>query len=121
MKTPAASHKKKSAAATPRAWELRLYVTDNNPKSVAAIRNLEQLCEEHLAGRYHIDVIDLEKNPELAQRDQILAVPTLVRELPGPIRKVIGTLANTERVLAGLDIRPHDATSLAARKKENHV
>ena len=116
MKTPTTSHKKKSAAATPWAWELRLYVADHTPKSITALRNLEQLCEEHLAGRYHIEVIDLKKNPELAQSHQILAVPTLVRKLPAPIRKVIGTLANTERVIAGLELRSHDAASLAARK-----
>src|ERR1700681_4545738 len=109
---------KKSADKT---WDLLLYVAGPTPKSVAALRNLEQLCEEHLAGRYHIEVIDLMKNPELAQGDQILAVPTLVRKLPVPIRKIIGTLSNTERVLVGLDLRPHDADPLAARMGEKHV
>jgi circadian clock protein KaiB len=100
---------------------LRLYVAGPTPKSVAAFRNIEQLCEEHLAGRYHIEVIDLMKNPQLAQSDQILAVPTLVRKLPAPIRKIIGTLSDTERVLGGLDLRPHEADPFAARKGEKHV
>lgn len=97
----------KLAAAPLPAWKLRLYVADNTSKSVAAFRNLEHLCEEHLAGRYHIEVIDLLKNPQLAQGDQILAVPTVVRKLPAPIRKIIGTLADTERVLVGA--RPSSA------------
>lgn len=118
MKTPAPSGKTKAAAAAPWAWELRLYVAGPSPKSAAAFRNIEQLCEEHLAGRYHLEVIDLMKNPELAQSDQILAVPTLVRTRPTPIRKIIGTLSNTERVLAGLDLCPHDADSFAARKEK---
>jgi circadian clock protein KaiB len=86
---------------------LRLYVTDGTPQSVLAQRNLKQLCEEHLAGRYHIEVIDLIKNPQLAQADQILVVPTLVRKLPSPIRKFIGSLSNPERVLVDFDLRPH--------------
>jgi circadian clock protein KaiB len=102
-------------------WDLRLYVAGPTPKSVAAFRNLKQLCEEHLAGRYLIDVIDLMKNPQLAQGDQILAVPTLVRKLPRPIRKVIGSLSSTERILVGLDLRRHDANSFAPRNGEKHV
>ncbi|MFN2475388.1 MAG: circadian clock KaiB family protein [Chthoniobacterales bacterium] len=90
-------------------WELRLYVADNTSKSVEAFRNLTRLCEEHVAGRYHIEVIDLVKNPQLAQGDQILAVPAVVRKLPAPMRKMIGNLADTERVLVGLDLRPHAA------------
>jgi circadian clock protein KaiB len=86
------------------AWELRLYVAGPTPKSVTAFRNIEQLCEEHLAGQYQIEVIDLMKHPQRAQSDQILAVPTLVRKRPAPVRKIIGTLSNTERVLAGLDL-----------------
>ena len=86
-------------------WELRLYVAGQTPKSLAAFANLKKICEEHLAGEYHIDVIDLLKNPQLASGDQILAIPTLVRKLPVPIRKIIGDLSNTERVLVGLDIR----------------
>jgi circadian clock protein KaiB len=115
-KTPTASHKMKSTPATPWAWELRLYVAGRTPKSVAAFRNIEQLCEEHLAGLYHIEVVDLMKNPQFAQTDQIIAVPTLVRKRPLPTRKIIGTLSNTERVLGALDIRSHDAHLSAAPK-----
>jgi circadian clock protein KaiB len=86
-------------------WELRLYVAGQTPKSLAAFANLKKICEDHLAGEYHIEVIDLLKNPKLASGDQILAIPTLVRKLPEPIRKIIGDLSNTERVLVGLDIR----------------
>ena len=82
--TPAASRSGKTAIPAPWTWELRLYVAGATPKSVTAFRNLERICEEHLAGRYHIEVIDLLKNPQLAQGDQILAVPTLVRKLPVP-------------------------------------
>jgi circadian clock protein KaiB len=120
-KTPATSRKPRLAAAAAVDWDLRLYVAGVTPKSGAAFRSLKQLCEEHLAGRYHIDVIDLMKNPQLAQGDQILAVPTLVRKLPQPIRKVIGSLSNTERILVGLDLRPHDANPFAPRKGEKHV
>lgn len=86
-------------------WELRLYVAGQTPKSLAAFANLKKICEEHMAGEYHIEVIDLIKHPQLASGDQILAIPTLVRKLPQPIRKIIGDLSNTERVLVGLDIR----------------
>jgi circadian clock protein KaiB len=86
-------------------WELRLYVAGQTPKSVAAFANLKKICEEHLAGQYHIEVIDLLKHPQLASGDQILAIPTLVRKLPQPIRKIIGDLSNTERVLVGLNLR----------------
>ena len=121
MKTPATSRKSKPAATAPWAWELRLYVAGPTPKSATAFRNIEQLCEAHLAGRYRIEVIDLMKNPQLAQSDQILAVPTLVRKQPTPIRKIIGTLTDTDRVLAALDLRPHDAAAFAPRKGEKHV
>jgi circadian clock protein KaiB len=87
-------------------WELRLYVAGQTPKSMAAFVNLKKICEEHLAGKYHIQIIDLLRNPHLAKGDQILAIPTLVRELPEPLRKIIGDLSNTERVLVGLDVRP---------------
>ena len=87
-------------------WELRLYVAGQTPKSITAFANLKKICEEHLKGKYTIEVIDLCKNPQLAAGDQILAIPTLVRKLPQPIRKIIGDLSNTERVLVGLDIRP---------------
>ncbi len=87
-------------------WELRLYVAGQSSKSTAAFANLKQICEEELAGKYSIEVIDLLKNPKLAKGDQILALPTLVRKLPEPVRKIIGTLSNKERVLVGLDLRP---------------
>ncbi len=87
-------------------WQLRLYVAGQTPKSLAAFTNLKRLCEERLQGRYTIEVIDLLKTPQLAEDDQIFAVPTLVRKLPVPIRKIIGDLSNTERVLVGLDLRP---------------
>src|SRR5659263_229663 len=87
-------------------WELRLYVAGQTPKSMTAFANLKKLCEEHLAGKYRIEVIDLLKNPQLARGDQILAIPTLVRNLPMPLKKIIGDLSNTERVLVGLDLRP---------------
>lgn len=87
-------------------WDLRLYVAGQTPKSMAAVANLKRLCEEHLPGRYRIEVVDLVENPKLARSDQILAIPTLVRRLPNPIRKVIGDLSNSERVLVGLDIQP---------------
>ena len=87
-------------------WTLRLYVAGQTPRSLAALTNLKRLCEEHLTGRYAIEVVDLVEKPQLARGDQILAIPTLVRKLPGPIRKIIGDLSNTERVLIGLDLRP---------------
>ena len=92
-------------------WELRLYVAGQTPKSLAAFANLKKICEEHLAGQYHIEVIDLLKEPQLASGDQILAIPTLVRKLPAPIRKIIGDLSNTERVLVGLNLREENAQS----------
>jgi circadian clock protein KaiB len=123
MKTPAKSPKARTPApvAAPVEWNLRLYVAGPTPKSVAAFRNLEELCENHLPGRYRIEVIDLMKNPQLAQGDQILAVPTVVRHLPSPIRKVIGNLSNTERVLVGLDLRLCDADPFVPRMGEKHV
>jgi len=87
-------------------WNLRLYVAGQTARSLQAFANLKQICEEHLQGRYNIEVIDLVKQPQLAKGDQILALPTLVRKLPAPIRKIIGDLSNTERVLVGLDLRP---------------
>jgi circadian clock protein KaiB len=87
-------------------WDLRLYVAGQTPKSLAAFANLRKICEEHLKGKYHIEVVDLLQNPKLAKGDQILAIPTLVRKLPIPIKKIIGDLSNTERVLVGLDMRP---------------
>lgn len=90
-------------------WELRLYVAGQTPKSIRAFANLKKICEEHLAGQYCIEVIDLLENPHLAQQDQIVAIPTLVRKLPEPVRKIVGDLASTERVLVGLEIRPVSA------------
>jgi len=87
-------------------WRLRLYVAGPTPKSVTALANLKRLCETHLAGRYEIEVIDLLANPKLAAGDQILAIPTLVRKLPPPVKKIIGDLSNELRVLVGLDLRP---------------
>ena len=90
----------------PARWNLRLYVAGQTPRSLTAFKNLKDICEEYLKGKYHIEVVDLLENPTLARGDQILAVPTLVRKLPQPIRKIIGDLSNTERVLVGLDIQP---------------
>jgi circadian clock protein KaiB len=89
-----------------KAWELRLYVAGKTTKSVDALSNLKKYCEEHLQGQYKIEVIDLLVNPQLAEGDQILAIPTLVRKVPEPIRKIIGDLSNEEKVLVGLNIRP---------------
>ena len=89
----------------PKLWQLRLYVMDETPKSVTALANLKQLCENHLKGRYRITVIDLLKRPQLAKGDQILAIPTVVRRLPKPVRTIIGSLSDTERMLIGLDLR----------------
>ena len=87
-------------------WELRLYIAGQTPKSVTAFANLKRLCEEHLAGRYKIEVIDLMQQPQLAAGDQIVAIPTLVRRLPEPLRRIVGDLSNTERTLVGLQLRP---------------
>jgi len=87
-------------------FQLRLYVAGQTPRSLAALANLKELCEEHLPGKYRIEVIDLLQKPQLAAGDQIVAVPTLVRRLPPPIKKIIGDLSNTERVLVGLQLRP---------------
>jgi circadian clock protein KaiB len=87
-------------------WELRLYVAGQTQKSITALANLKKYCEEYLQSKYHIHVIDLLKNPQLAEGDQILAIPTLVKKVPEPIRKIIGDLSDKERVLVGLDIRP---------------
>ncbi len=86
-------------------WKLRLYIAGKSPKSVAALSNLQAICDEHLAGRCRVEVIDLLKHPQLATGDQILAVPTLVRRLPPPVKKIIGDLSKTDRVLVGLDLR----------------
>jgi circadian clock protein KaiB len=87
-------------------WDLRLYVAGQTPKSITALANLRKICEDHLGDEYNIEIIDLVRNPHLARQDQILAIPTLVRSLPTPIKKIIGDLSNTEKVLTGLDVRP---------------
>ena len=102
----AARLKSKAKRATAIAeWELRLYTAGQSQKSITALANLKRLCEEHLRGKYRIEVIDLLRNPQLARGDQILAIPTLVRKLPEPMKKIIGDLSNEERVLVGLDVR----------------
>lgn len=108
MKGKTVHKPKKSAPQVPQetAWNLRLYVAGQTPRCLEAFANLEAVCEQHLPGVYHIQVVDLLENPKLAQGDQILAIPTLVRRLPTPVRKIIGDLSNTERVLVGLDLRP---------------
>jgi circadian clock protein KaiB len=97
---------KRTAVEAPIArWELRLYVAGQTSKSLLAFANLKRICEEHLAGEYRIEIVDLLQNPQLAKGDQIFALPTLVRKLPQPVRKIIGDLSNTERVLVGLDLQ----------------
>jgi circadian clock protein KaiB len=100
--------KKRPAAKRSRAnfWELRLYIAGQTPNSIAAITNLKKICEDQLAGKYRIEVIDLLKKPQLAKGDQIVAIPTLVRRLPPPVKKIVGNLSRTERTLIGLDIQP---------------
>jgi circadian clock protein KaiB len=98
-------------------WDLWLYVAGPTLKSAAVFRNLKQICEEHLAGRYRIKVIDLMKNPQIARDDQIVALPAVIRKQPLPMRKIIGDMSNTERVLAGLDLRPDAPSPFAARKE----
>lgn len=91
-------------------WQLRLYVAGQTPKSLTALKNLKKICETHLRGRYHIEVVDLVAKPQLSKGDQIFAIPTLVRKLPVPVRKIIGDLSDTESVLVGLDLRPAPAS-----------
>jgi circadian clock protein KaiB len=98
-----------SAAQKPERWELKLYTAGQSPRSLAALANLKRLCEEHLSGRYKIQVIDLLKNPGLAKDDNIVAIPTLLRKLPPPVRTLIGDLSDTERTLVGLQLRRTDA------------
>lgn len=95
----------KRSESAAKAWELRLYVAGRSDKATRAFENLKAICEEHLEGKYHIEVIDLLEKPQLARGDQIIAIPTLVRKLPEPLRKLIGDLSNTERVLVGLDVK----------------
>ena len=95
-----------SNGASAEKWNLRLYTAGQSPKSLAALANLKRVCDEHLAGRYTIEVVDLLKNPRLAKDDQIVAIPTLVRKLPEPLRRLVGDLSDTERTLVGLQLRP---------------
>jgi circadian clock protein KaiB len=97
---------KRKAAREPEFWNLKLYVAGQTPRCLQAFTNLKKICEEHLKGRYRIQIIDLLENPQLARGDQIIAIPTVVRQLPPPIRKIIGDLSQTERVLVGLDVQP---------------
>jgi circadian clock protein KaiB len=95
-----------TAPQSPEKWNLRLYTAGQSPKSLAALANLKRVCDEHLAGRYSIEVVDLLKNPRLAKDDQIVAIPTLVRKLPEPLRRIVGDLSDTERALVGLQLKP---------------
>src|SRR5947199_9481396 len=95
-----------SSEAKAEVWELRLYVAGETPKSIAAVANLNRICDQHMPGRFKIEIVDLLKHPQLARGDQIVAIPTLVRKLPNPIRKVVGDLSNVERALVGLQLRP---------------
>ena len=106
MRPKRPSKSKKSPKAPGETWELRLYVAGQTAKSIAAFANLKKICKEYLEDKCTVEVVDLLKSPQLAKGDQILAIPTLVRKLPEPVRKIIGDLSNTERVLVGLDIRP---------------
>jgi circadian clock protein KaiB len=109
-KRPKAARRRKMMA-----WELRLYVAGTTPKSVAAFANLKEICETHMGGKYRIEIVDLLRNPQLASGDQIVAVPTLVRRLPHPVKKIIGDLSNTQRVLVGLDLKPARLTHAASQ------
>ena len=93
-------------------WSLRLYVAGQTARCVAAVKNLNRFCEAHLAGRYKVEIVDLLENPRLARDDQILAIPTLVRKVPEPLRKIVGDLSNTERMLVGFDLRPSPSQAL---------
>jgi circadian clock protein KaiB len=109
MKTKTVRRRLSAANGAPaKLWQLRLYVTDSTPKSLTALSNLKKICESQLKGRYRITVIDLVKQPHLAKGDQILAIPAVVRKLPQPVRKIIGDLSDTNRVLVGLDLRAVD-------------
>jgi circadian clock protein KaiB len=119
MKGPPAKEKKLYGAnAAEEVWLLKLYVAGQTPKSIAAFANLNKICDEHLTGKYRIEIIDLLKNPKLARGDRILAAPTLVKKLPAPVKKIIGDLADTEHVLVGLDMRPAYRSSIKPRKKQ---
>jgi circadian clock protein KaiB len=104
---------KHDEGASPEMWDLRLYTAGQTPKSLAAIKNLKRICEQHLPGRYNIEVIDLMANPRLAKDDQIVAIPTLVRKLPDPLRKIVGDLSDEHRTLVGLQLRRHHESERA--------
>src|SRR5439155_17459155 len=97
---------KPSVLTVEKSWKLRLYIAGQTPKSITALANLKKICDEHLVNQYSIEIIDLVRHPELARKDQILAIPTLVRSLPPPLKKIIGDLSNSEKVLLGLDMEP---------------
>ena len=110
MQSPDSLHdiykKKSQSENSPEVWDLRLYVAGQSPRSVTAFSNLKKICDEHLSGRYNIEVVDLVQHPQLAAGDQIVAIPTLVRKLPQPLRRIVGDLRDTERALVGLQLRP---------------
>lgn len=105
MKTKAAEHKSAAQKAESKRYVLRLYIAGQTPKSVLAIANIQRICEEELQGQYDLEVIDLYQQPQLAQGEQIVAVPTLIKKLPPPLRRIIGDMSDTERMLVGLDLR----------------
>jgi circadian clock protein KaiB len=111
-----AKAKAQEASDAAETWNLRLYVAGQSPKCVAAVRNLNRFCEQHLAGRYTVEVIDLLENPQLARDDQILAIPTLVRKIPQPLRKIVGDLSDGERMLVGFDIRAGARPTVSERR-----
>lgn len=110
-----ASARKKVTAVEGERWELRLYVAGETPRSVEALARLKRICEEHLLGRYSIEVVDLIKNPTLAEGDQIVAIPTVVRRMPAPMKKIIGDLSNLDRVLVGLDLTQKSKTDTKSK------
>ena len=112
-----AAARKKAKEADREHWELRLYVAGETPRSIEALARLERICDEHLPGRYSIEVIDLIKNPTLAEGDQIIAIPTVVRRMPAPMKKIIGDLSNLERVLVGLDLMHSGKTTMTKKER----
>jgi circadian clock protein KaiB len=106
LSTPSARRGHEADGESSEVWNLRLYIAGQSSKSMSAVTNLRRICEEHLHGRYTIEVVDLTKDPQAARSDQVLAVPTLVRKLPAPVRKIIGDLSNTDRALVGLELKP---------------
>jgi circadian clock protein KaiB len=106
MAPPASGDARAEHGSTAESWELRLYVVGRSPKCLLAVENLRRVCDQHLAGRYRVEVVDLLENPRLAADDQIVAVPTLVQKLPEPVRKIVGDLSDTDRLLAFLQLRP---------------